>query len=174
MGLISSLRVGCLKIGRFSPFNGLEVRGTLSRALMFILFSMNTQQLPRYAPLVLRWTLAAVYMWFGFSQLMTPTIWTSMVPEWAMGMSGMQAATVIHLNGLFEIVASLLLILGIGVRYVALVLAGHLFVIAYELGWSATGVRDFGLSFSTLALALFGDDEFSVGAYLAQKRKRVS
>jgi uncharacterized membrane protein YphA (DoxX/SURF4 family) len=148
-------------------------RVTLVLTLLSTYFSMKTNNLPRYAPLVLRLTLAAVYLWFGFSQLTAPNIWTSMVPEWATGMSGMGAPTIIHLNGVFEIVASILLILGLGVRYVALVLAGHLLVVAYELGWNATGVRDFGLSFSTLALALFGDDEFSLGAYLAKKRNRI-
>ncbi len=75
-------------------------------------------------------------------------------------MSHMDASTIIHLNGFLEIAASLLLILGLYVRWVALALALHLFVIAGSLGLNPLGVRDFGLSFATLALACFGADRF--------------
>ena len=38
----------------------------------------------------------------------------------------------------------------------------HLLVIASDLGISPIGVRDFGLAFATLALALQGEDKWCV------------
>lgn len=130
--------------------------------------------LSRYAPLLLRLSLAGVYIWFGVSQLTSPNIWMSMVPDWATGMSGMTAATIINLNGWFEIVAGVLLVLGLFVRLLGVVLGGHLLLIARELGINAVGVRDFGLAGATLALALFGADDFSLSKYIKDRRKNTS
>ncbi len=97
-----------------------------------------------------------------------------MVPDWATGMSGMTAATIINLNGWFEIVAGVLLALGVFVRLLGFVLGVHLLLIARELGINAVGVRDFGLAGATLALALFGADDFSLSKYIKDRRKNTS
>jgi uncharacterized membrane protein YphA (DoxX/SURF4 family) len=60
------------------------------------------------------------------------------------------------MNGLFEVGAGVFLALGIWTRFVAFILGLHLLLISSSLGFSAIGVRDFGLSFATLALALLG------------------
>lgn len=120
-------------------------------------------RLQPYAPLLLRVSLSAVFLWFGTSQLGNPSMWTSTVPDWATNLSGMNAQTIILLNGIFEVLAASLLIIGIAVRPIALLLAAHLFVIALEFGLSPTGVRDFGLTFATLSLALSGEDRFCFG-----------
>ena len=123
---------------------------------------MNSQKLSSYAPIVLRLTLTAVFAWFGFSQLTDPASWTRIVPDWATSLSGMDAAMIVKMNGTFEVIASFLLALGVAVRYVSVLLFLHLIVIAYTFGNSPTGIRDFGLSFATLALALFGQDKWSL------------
>ncbi len=115
-----------------------------------------------YAPIVLRLALAAVFAWFGTSQWLNPSMWVGIVPSWATGLSGMSASTIVHLNGTFEIIAALLLAVGVWVRWVALLLALHLFVIAANFGFTSIGIRDFGLSFSTLAVSLFGGDDWSL------------
>ena len=120
----------------------------------------HLQKLPGYAPLILRFALAGVFLYFGMSQLTDASIWTGLVPDWALSLSHMTAVSVIHLNAYLEIVASLMLIMGLYVRWVAAVLAVHLFVIAGSLGINPLGIRDFGLSFATLALACFGADRF--------------
>jgi uncharacterized membrane protein YphA (DoxX/SURF4 family) len=111
------------------------------------------------APVVLRLGLAAVYIWFGVSQFANPNMWTSLVPAWASGIFGLSSTTVVHLNGIFEVIAGALLAFGIGVRLVSGLLFVHLLIIASHLGIGPVGVRDFGLSFATLALFLFGEDE---------------
>jgi uncharacterized membrane protein YphA (DoxX/SURF4 family) len=123
---------------------------------------VSVHKLPTYAPIVLRLALAVVFLWFGISQLTDSGTWTGFVPAWAAGLSGMSALTIVHVNGWFEVIAGTLLLLGIAVRPVAALLFLHLAVIAANLGLTELGVRDFGLSFATLAVALYGEDRFCV------------
>jgi uncharacterized membrane protein YphA (DoxX/SURF4 family) len=103
---------------------------------------------------VLRLGLAAVFLWFGFSQLIDSLIWVSVVPEWASDLLNMPPAMIVMVNGALEILLGSLLALGFFVRPAAAILAVHLLVIAIDFGFSAVGVRDFGLVFATSALAL--------------------
>ena len=128
---------------------------------------MNTSSLPSYGPVVLRLGVSAVYAWFGVSQLVNPTAWLGLVPDWAL-IGGMTANTLVALNGTFELILATLLATGFWVRPIATVLAVHLFAITTHLGLSANGVRDFGLSFATLAIALNGNDQLTSKA--AEKR----
>ncbi len=123
-----------------------------------------SKKLSNIAPVVLRLGLAAVYVWFGFSQLSNPNMWTSLVPAWASGLLGMSTLTIVHLNGVFEIIAGGMLAFGFYVRLVSGLLFIHLLIIATHLGIGPVGVRDFGLSFATLALFLFGEDEHCLSA----------
>ena len=121
---------------------------------------MNARTLSRFAPVVLRLGLSAVVAWFGASQLMSPAQWISIVPAWALGISHLSANTIVFLNGCFEVVAALLLAVGIFVRWVALLLSVHLIVITADLGLSAIGVRDFGLAIALFSVFLSGTDDF--------------
>ena len=121
----------------------------------------SSKSISRFAPLVLRLALAFVLGWFGTSQLINPNNWINIVPSWATGMSGISALAIVTFNGWFEIVFALLLAAGIKTRIVACVLCVHLLTISSGFGLSATGIRDYGLSFALLAIALFGTDEFS-------------
>lgn len=111
---------------------------------------MNRNQIIGFE--ILRLSLAGVFIWFGFSQLFNSLAWVGIVPNWAVNLLHMPPAFIVLGNGLLEVVLGSLLALGILSRYVALVLALHLFVIAFEMGFSAIGVRDFGLSFATLSV----------------------
>ncbi len=103
---------------------------------------------------ILRFGLAAVFLWFGFSQLLDGLNWVGWVPEWAVNLLHIPPAFIVLLNGAFEVVAGSLLALNIMTRWVALALAAHLALITIEIGATAIGVRDFGLTIATLALAL--------------------
>lgn len=121
----------------------------------------NQKNLPIFAPVVLRLGLAAVMVWFGVSQLVNTAAWVGIIPSWALSLSGLDASMIARSNGVFEIITGTLLAVGIFTRWVAAVLFVHLLVITFNLGMTAVGVRDFGLSFSMLALALFGSDKYS-------------
>lgn len=101
---------------------------------------------------ILRLGLAVVFLWFGMSQLIDGINWVSWVPEWAVNLLHIPPAMIVLANGLFEVGAGSLLALNIWTRWVALVLALHLLVITIEIGATAVGVRDFGLTMATLAL----------------------
>ncbi|MEK7509370.1 MAG: DoxX family protein [Patescibacteria group bacterium] len=109
--------------------------------------------------LILRLGLAAVFLWFGFSQLLDGVNWVGWVPEWAVNLLHLPPAMVVLGNGAFEVIAGTLLALGIWVRPIALLLGLHLVVITIEVGLSPIGVRDFGLTMATFALALLGKNE---------------
>lgn len=112
---------------------------------------MDTQQIGMY---VLRLGLAAMFLWFGFSQLLDSVSWVGYVPDWAVNILHIPPAFIVLANGAFEVVAGTLLAAGVLVRPVAFLLAVHLIFITIELGLTAIGVRDFGLTMATLALGL--------------------
>lgn len=105
----------------------------------------------------LRASLSLVFLWFGFNQIFDPLIWESYVPEFVLKF-GFSAADLVLVNGVFEVVLGFALLLGIYVRFTALILGVHLFVIAASFGLSAVGVRDFGLALATLSVAMQGSD----------------
>jgi uncharacterized membrane protein YphA (DoxX/SURF4 family) len=107
---------------------------------------INTQN---FGITLLRIALAFVFLWFGFSQISDAALWTSFVPPWTSAIAS--AGTMVYLNGIFEVITGSLLALGI-----------HLIVISASLGFTAIGVRDFGLGFATIALALIGTDRFAL------------
>ncbi len=109
---------------------------------------------------VLRLALAFVFLWFGFSQISNASMWTAFVPEFATKF--MDAGVLVLLNGFFEIIAGGMLAFGIWTRLVALALGLHLILISGSLGLTAIGVRDYGLAFATLALALIGGGDLAI------------
>lgn len=119
---------------------------------------MNARE---WAPVVLRLGLAALFLWFGLSQLADPSLWTSWVPAWATGF-GLESEVIVLLNGSFEMIAGALLAFGIYTRWVSAVLTLHMLVIVIDIGFSPIGIRDAAIGMSTLALALFGEDRYSL------------
>jgi len=108
---------------------------------------------------ILRFGLAAVFLWFGFSQLFDSAGWIGWVPDWAVSILHVPPAYIVLANGTFEVIAGALLVAGIFVRPVAFLLALHLVLITIEIGLNEIGVRDFGLTMATFALALLWSPE---------------
>jgi uncharacterized membrane protein YphA (DoxX/SURF4 family) len=102
---------------------------------------------------MLRLGLAGVFLWFGFSQLINSLEWVSIVPDWAVQLAHIPPAMIVMANGLFEIILASALAMGFFVRPASFILALHLIVIAFDFGFTATGVRDLGLVVSSLALS---------------------
>jgi len=125
--------------------------------------------LASFAPVVLRFGLAALFLWFGISQVLNPSSWTAWVPAWGNNFLGMNAMTIVFINGWFEVTGGVLLALGLWTRWAALALSLHLFVISYEIGYNDIGVRDFALAVSALALSLFGSDKYSLDTRAAKQ-----
>lgn len=113
---------------------------------------------------MLRLGLAFLFLWFGISQMTNPTEWLSWLPAWTSALS-IAPTTIVFLNGGFETVLGALLAIGFLTRWVAALLAVHLLVIAYEIGYNDIGIRDFSLAIATTAVALFGADDYSIDAW---------
>ncbi len=123
---------------------------------------MTSLQIEKFALPVLRFGIAALFLWFGLSQLTAPGEWVSWVPAWPTTLFGLGPTTVVLLNGTFETILGAALAAGFFVRWVALLLSLHLFFLAYEIGYNDIGVRDFALAVSTLALSMFDADEYTL------------
>lgn len=111
----------------------------------------------KWGLLILRLGLAAVFLWFGFSQLLDGLSWVGWVPDWAVAFLRIPPAMIVLANGLFEVALGALLAVGVWVRISATVLAVHLAIITFDIGLTAIGVRDLGLTLATLALALLSE-----------------
>lgn len=131
---------------------------------------MNQEKLAKYAPLVLRISIAVVLLWFGFSQIKNPAGWTRMVPDYA-GIIPFETTTLIYMNGALEITLATLLLLGLFTRAVSAVSTIHLFHITSIVGYGATGARDIALAIAALAIFLGGADEFSLDKLLFRKKE---
>ena len=119
---------------------------------------MNSREL---ANIILRVSLALVFIYFGFSQVRDPGAWSGFVPDF-LKVSGISGNNVVIFNGVLELILGTFLITGLYVRFSALILAVHLFGIAFSIGFSPLGVRDFGLAFATLALYFYGYDKYTL------------
>lgn len=123
--------------------------------------SKYIEKMRNVAPVVLRVGMSLVFFWFGMSQLFNPGMWTAYLPEFV-SLLPISATKFVLLNGLFEVVCSVLLFVGAYTRTVSLLLTLHLFGITYTIGWNALGFRDFGLSVATLTIFLLGAGDFSL------------
>lgn len=113
---------------------------------------------------ILRTGLVVLFLWFGISQITNVSDWVAWVPPWALGF-GLSDIQIVLANGWFETIGGTLLILGLWTRIAAFVLSIHLFSLAFTIGINDIGVRDFALATSTLALALFGPDTYTLDTW---------
>ena len=122
-----------------------------------------TQQ--EWGILILRIGLAALFLWFGFSQLIDGLSWVSWVPEWAVNLLHIPPAMIVLLNGAFEVVAGCLLALNIWTRWAALALGLHLVVLVIEIGLNEIGLRDFAIMMATFALVFLDENRAAVSGF---------
>lgn len=131
----------------------------------FLVYNMSMK---KYAPTILRVGLSTVILWFGYQQIAHTSAWVGYLPDWTTAFP-IQASTLVYLNGLFEIVFGLLLLTGLYVRISALLLALHLFEITFTVGYTAVGVRDFGLSVALLSIFFYGADFFTLDRFFKNR-----
>jgi uncharacterized membrane protein YphA (DoxX/SURF4 family) len=121
----------------------------------------------KYAPIILRIGLAGVFLWFGINQIIDPSAWFGFIPQYALSLTGLTAATLVHYNALFEILAGTMLLFGLFTRVVAFILFLHIFDIALTVGLNdSIGIRDLGLAVATFVIFLNGLDMWSLDLYI--------
>ena len=109
---------------------------------------------------LLRWSWALLFVWFGTQQLMHPAQWTAFLPLWT-GYFPIPGEMLIQLNGWMEIVLAGCLLAGFYTRFASGILAIHLAGIAISVG-GATGVRDLALAAAGVAIALDTPDAWTL------------
>jgi uncharacterized membrane protein YphA (DoxX/SURF4 family) len=124
-----------------------------------------SEKMHKFAPAVLRIGMALVFLWFGTQQIFFTDMWTSLIPQWIMNLSGMSAVTLVHFNGAFEIVFGICLLAGYFTQVTALFLALHMFHIAFTVGYSSIGIRDIGLAIATTSVFLHGADFWCIDRF---------
>ncbi len=127
--------------------------------------SEKIDKLKKYSPVVLRFGLAIVFLWFGFSQLKNPELWTGLLPGFLNA-----SVSFIYLNAIFEIIFAFLLMVGLFTRIVSFILGLHLIGIIFSLGYGAVAVRDVGLAIATFSIFLHGADEFCLDILIKKKK----
>lgn len=115
---------------------------------------------PRASQIVLRWSFALLFAWFGLQQVLHPADWIGFLPEWT-GYMPIPGEMLVRLNGWVEFVCCIALFVGCYTRLVAAFLAVHLIGIAITAG-GAIGVRDAVLAAMGIALALSQPDEWTL------------
>ncbi len=128
------------------------------------------EKMSKYAPVVVRVGISLVVLWFGTQQVLDTESWTRLIPEWATATSGMSAATLVYINGVFELIFGTLLLLGLFTRVVAGLIALHMIHITFTVGYNGVGVRDFGLTMAAISVFLGGVDACCLDRYLSKPK----
>lgn len=125
---------------------------------------MKINELNKYSNLILRIGISSVFLWFGINQLVDQSYFLGYLPDFIL--NSPYQLILVKLNGLFEIILGLFLLLGLFTRIVSFILFLHLLAIIYSLGYNDIAIRDFGLAVATLAIFLHGKDDFSLDSKL--------
>ena len=118
----------------------------------------------KISPIILRVGIGAVIIWFGLQQLGNPSPWIGFLPLWTKSLPISQLSFV-YLNGWFELISGILLIAGFFTQLVAGLLTLHLLGIVCSVGYSATGVRDLGITIALLSIFLHGTNSWSLDEF---------
>lgn len=121
-----------------------------------------------YAQIILRISLSLVFLWFGLTSIFNHEVLVGYLPEFSYSF-GISLQNIMLLNGIFEIVFGILLLIGLFTRVVAFVLFLHVLVIMFSLGYNDVAIRDFGIAFATLAVFLNGADKWCLDKKLRNK-----
>jgi len=117
---------------------------------------------------LLRIGLGLVFIYFSIQQMINPDQWIGFVPEFLTS-SVITASNLVIFNSVIELAGGLLLIAGLYTRIASLILGVHLLFITISVGWNPVGVRDFGLTIATLALAFINLDRYCLDSYFSKK-----
>ena len=120
---------------------------------------MNFRKYKEHAPFVLRISMSFVILWFGLTNIFNPQYLVGYLPKIAYSLP-IEPLTLLLINGIFEVIFGLLLLVGLFTRVVSLVLFLHILIIMFGVGYNDIAVRDFGLALATFVIFLNGPDKF--------------
>ena len=115
-----------------------------------------------YSIVIIRISLALVLLWFGIDEIVNPENWFGYIPPGITSIIPFDIESFILLNGIFEIIIGVLLLIGYYTRIVAFIAALHLLSITIAVGYNEIGIRDFGLTLMAVSLIFSGAGVFSL------------
>jgi len=115
-----------------------------------------------YSVAAIRIGLALVFLWFGIDEVFNPENWFGYVPQWISSILPLSLKAFIILNGIFEIIIGIFLLIGFYTRFFALITSIHLLLIIMAVGYNEIGVRDFGLVAMAISLVFSGSGVLSL------------
>ena len=121
--------------------------------------------------IIVRYSLVLLFMWFGFHQLFNPEVWVVYLPEFTKYIP-IPVEMLVRLNGWFEVVFAIALVLGLCTRFVSALLGLHLLGIAWSAG-GAIGIRDAVLGLCTLALIAGKPDAWTMDSRKESKKQEA-
>ena len=107
-----------------------------------------------YSSFIIRIGLALVLLWFGIDEIINPQNWFGYFSQWLALPFSLE--TFFLLNGIFEVIIGILLLMGLYTRVVAFISAFHLLAVTIALGYNDVAVRDFGLTLMAVSLVFSG------------------
>ncbi|MCH7850239.1 MAG: DoxX family protein [Nanoarchaeota archaeon] len=112
-----------------------------------------------YAPVILRIGISLTFLWFGLTQIFNPASLSVYLPNFVYSLS-VDPLTFVRINGIFEAILGLFLLVGYHTRLSSFILGIHLLIISFGLGYNDIAVRDVGLVFAIFAIFFYGNDRW--------------
>ena len=129
---------------------------------------MKIEKYKEYSPLVLRIGIGMVFLWFGLTNIFNPQSLVGYLPKIVYALP-IEPLTLLFVNGIFEVIFGLLLLVGLFQRLVSFILFLHILIIMFGLGYNDIAVRDFGLALATFVIFLNGPDKFCLDKKLRKR-----
>jgi len=120
------------------------------------------------AAILVRIAVSLVVLWFGLNQIFNRELLIGYLPQFAYALP-IEPLTFILINGIFETIFGLLLIIGLFTRISSFLLTLHILGIAFSLGYNDIAIRDYGLAIITFAIFLHGPDKWCLDNKLRKK-----
>jgi len=108
-------------------------------------------------------------LWIGIDEILNPENWFGYIPSWIYSILPFSLQTFIFLNGIFEIMIGILLLLGVYTRIVAFIATLYLLVISLSIGYNDIAIRDLGLTMMAISLIFSGAGTFSLDNKIKKK-----
>ncbi len=121
----------------------------------------------KYAPAVLRIGIALLLLWFGLTNIFKPQMLVGYLPQWFPSQL-IASLTFMVINGIFETILGVALLVGFLTRFAALLATLHIAAIGISLGYNDIAVRDIGLAIAAFSIFLYGHDTWCI-----EKRVRI-
>ena len=113
-----------------------------------------------YSQVLIRISMSLVFLWFGINQLINSEDFLGYLPDFLLVSTFSE--NFIIFNGIFELILSILLLIGLFTRFASFFLAIHLLGIIISLGYNDIAIRDLGLMLVTFSIFLRGSDNWSL------------